>query len=111
MMQRYTGKDAWSNPSGANTLFGGTDALPDAPGSADQQQGIQPTQLTWTQITAAKLGAELSQLHGQHVVYLRGAMAVSEWTDALRESVAGFGACARTEFNINDDMFEGLLRS
>ena len=111
MMQRYTGKDVWQKRSAANTLFGSDDSQYSASRSGSSQQASQPTQLTWTQTTAERLSADLSRLQHQHVVYLGGAVAVSEWSDALREAMVGFGACARTEFNIEDDAYQGLLQS
>ena len=108
MMQRYRGKDVWHKRSAANTLFSSDDAQYSASSSASQQQA---TQLSWTQTNAEQLSAEMTRLQDQHVIYLGGALAVTEWTDALRESMASFSACARTEFNIEDDVFEGLLRS
>ncbi len=111
MMQRYRGKDVWQKRSAANTLLGSDDGQYTSSSSASQQQAPQPTQLTWTQTTAERLSAELIRLQHQHVVYLGGAVAVSEWSDTLREAMVGFGACARTEFNIEDDVYQGLLQS
>ena len=109
MMHRYRGKDVWNKRSSANTLFSGGEALQKP--SASQQRDDLPTHLTWTRTSAETLSVEMSHMHRQHVVYLSSATAVTNWTDALRESMAKFTACAQTEFNIGNDLLEDLLRS
>ncbi len=112
MMQRYRGKDDWNTRTADNTVFfPGVDALRTASDSPRHRQYVLPTQLNWTRTTAEALTSNLRRVHDQHVVYLGGPLAVNEWTDDLRQSMAEFAACARTEFNIEDDLFRGLLRS
>ena len=87
------------------------DALRAASGSPGHRRGILPTQLNWTRTSAEALSAELRRVQDQHVVYLGSPLAIHEWPDDLRQSMAEFAACGRTEFNIEGNLFKGLLRS
>ena len=113
MMQRYLGKDDWNTRTADNTVFSpGIDALRTASDSPRHRQVRTPNaaELDANHCRSSDF-ADLRRVHDQHVVYLGGPLAVNEWTDDLRQSMAEFAACARTEFNIEDDLFRGLLRS
>ena len=110
-MHRFRGTGVWNRRTSANTVFDGGESVHNASRLASHQNSTQPTQLTWTQTSAQQLSDRLGQLQRTHVVYLGSAIALSEWTDSLRESMADFAACARTEFNIGDDLFKDLLQS